>query len=194
MSKKAAVKSPKFWDQLQKQFPGFVLGLVASALVGGTGLVVDHVKVERDEKAKREIERVKAETERAKVAEIEALIHHEAEYASLYSSGDKAFEVPYSDLYSPDAWIMDVQDPKSAARGTDKITRRLHNLPPIVADHQLLGTPQQLTESTAIAQTQTSLELKGEAEPPGHERWFFRKIDGHWKIQRFEYNLGPSDR
>lgn len=186
MTKNSGRKQPSFGHQLTGAFIGFVFGVfltivtqVATLLFGPS---IDAAKLRKLD-----------EVEKQKAAVFERLINDEADFASQFSHGNKGVEVPYLELFTPDAWIVDVRDRKSAANGEGEIRERLRGLPLTSVSHELTVRPQALTEACAIAQTRSSLKLKNE-KYVGYERWFFRKINGRWKIQRLEYNLGESER
>lgn len=185
-------RTEKWGKKIKTQLPGFIAGILLTLIAAALALVLAPSTEVRKLKAVLE---ATMRIDREKIAGIEQLISDEATFSVRSSSqNDKTVENAYCQLFTDDAWIIDVQDKKPGAIGREQILARLKGLPKIIANnHALLFSPQVITENTALAQTETALNMNGQPYR-SFDRWFFRKFGGAWRIQRFEYNLGASDR
>jgi hypothetical protein len=121
------------------------------------------------------------------------LIAREAELAARHSRNeDIAGE--YGHLFSENASIEDAGGSQFWT-GRDAITQRFRDLPKFrQLTHTLREDPQINADSSAIAQTATTFDIKGSGgssniTSAGTDEWVFVKESGVWKISRFSYNL-----
>src|SRR5579864_1429215 len=133
--------------------------------------------------------------------EIGDLIAKEASEAELQHQSESDVEA-YANLFADDAVIVNVQAPapNNTWRRTAAIVDRFRHLQDgpgrvISVKHELLGDVKWLSDGTILAVTISSVELDTGGVREAHEGfevWKFKKVQGHWKIASFRFNVGEG--
>lgn len=124
-------------------------------------------------------------------APIEELIRKEADFARGAHSDETMKK--YSDLFAPDAWVIDFGMQEKPWKGQAEIVDRVRPLHFNKLDH----TPTQILisedGSLAFAETKTVFEQDqpNKLIRSDTEFWQFGKLNGAWKIRSFEVGHPP---